>query len=87
MAYPSARSFRGDTINVPFDPAAKALLDRFPIPTNTAVAANNYTRTASDADHQSQFDARVDGAFQRMDRAFGRYSYYNEVRAAGRAAT
>ncbi len=73
------QEFPQDTINVPFDPAAKALLDRFPIPTNTAVAANNYTRTASDADHQSQFDARVDGAFRKNDRAFGRYSYYNEV--------
>ncbi len=73
------QEFPGDTINTPFDPAATALLARFPIPTNLTAAANNYTRTANDADHQSQFDARIDGAFRARDRAFGRYTYYNEV--------
>ena len=71
--------FPNDTINVPLDPAAVALLARFPIPTNLTAAANNYTRTANDADHQSQFDVRVDGAFGGNDRGFARYSYYNEV--------
>jgi Carboxypeptidase regulatory-like domain len=70
--------FPNDTINTPLDPAAKALLARFPTPTN-ANAANNYSRTANDADHQNQFDVRVDGALGARDRAFGRYSYYNEV--------
>ncbi len=73
------QEFFADTINTPLDPAAKALLARFPTPTNLAAAANNYTRTANDADHQSQFDTRVDGAFHSSDRAFGRYTYYNEV--------
>ncbi len=73
------QEFPKDVINVPFDPAAVALLARFPTPTNLNAAANNYTRTANDADHQSQFDFRIDGAFRTMDRAFGRYSYYNEV--------
>jgi hypothetical protein len=72
------QEFPGDVINVPFDPAAKALLSRFPTPTNSK-AANNYTRTANDADHQNQFDVRVDGAYGTRDHAFGRYSYYNEV--------
>ena len=55
------QEFPNDTINIPLDPAAKALLARFPTPTNSA-AANNYTRTANDADHQNQFDLRLDGA-------------------------
>ena len=67
------------TINTPLDPAAKALLTRFPTPTNLTAAANNYTRTANDADHQSQFDVRIDGAFRSSDRAFGRYTFYKEV--------
>jgi hypothetical protein len=73
------QEFPNDTINTPFDSAALALLARFPTPTNLTAAANNYTRTANDADHQSQFDTRVDGAFRNRDRAFGRYTYYNEV--------
>jgi len=73
------QEFPGDTINTPLDPAAAALLARFPIPTNLTAAANNYQRTTSDADHQSQFDVRIDGAFRSRDRAFARYTYYNEV--------
>jgi len=73
------QEFPGDTINTPLDPAATALLARFPIPTNLTAAANNYQRTANDADHQGQFDVRIDGAFRSRDRAFGRYTYYNEV--------
>ena len=73
------QEFPNDTINTPLDPAAKALLARFPTPTNLTAAANNYTRTANDADRQSQFDVRIDGAFRTNDRAFGRYSWYNEV--------
>jgi hypothetical protein len=72
------QEFPNDTINIPLDPAAKALLARFPAPTSSG-AANNYTRTANDSDHQNQFDVRVDGTFRSRDRAFGRYSYYNEV--------
>jgi hypothetical protein len=72
------KEFPNDVINVPMDPAALGLLARFPTPTSSG-AANNYTRTANDVDHQSQFDVRVDGAFRSRDRAFGRYSYYNEV--------
>jgi hypothetical protein len=71
--------FPGNAINRPFDPAAQALLARIPTPTNLTAAANNYTRTANDADHQNQFDLRLDAALTARDRAFGRYSYYNEV--------
>jgi hypothetical protein len=72
------QEFPNDIINTPMDPAALNLLARFPTPTSSG-AANNYTRTANDIDHQSQFDFRVDGAFRSRDRAFGRYSYYSEV--------
>ena len=70
--------FPNDVINKPLDPAAVALLNRYPLPQTTA-AANNYSRTANDADHQAQFDVRIDGAFRRNDRAFVRYSYFNDV--------
>ena len=70
--------FANDVITTPLDPAAVALLARFPTPT-TAGAANNYTRTANDADHQNQFDFRLDGAYRTRDRAFGRYSYFSDV--------
>jgi hypothetical protein len=71
--------FTNNTIDpTRFDSAAAALLARFPLPTNTATA-NNYSRTANDADHQNQLDFRVDGAFGQHDRAFARYSYFSEV--------
>ena len=75
---PVRREFPNDVINIPFDPAAQALLARFPTPTNTA-KANNYTRTANDIDHQNQFDVRVDGSRSAKDLAFGRYSYFSDV--------
>ncbi len=71
--------FPNDVINIPLDPAAQSLLTRFPTPTNLKAAANNYTRTANDSDHQNQFDFRVDGVIGGHDQAFGRYSYYSEV--------
>jgi len=71
--------FPGNTINRAFDPAAQALLARIPQPLPGTGAANNYTRTANDADHQNQFDLRLDAAITPRDRAFARYSYYNEV--------
>ncbi len=73
------QEFPADTINTPLDPAAVSLLAHFPKPTNLTAAANNYTRTANDADHQAQFDARIDAVFTSRDRAFGRYTWYNEV--------
>jgi hypothetical protein len=71
--------FPNDVIDIPFDPAALALLARFPIPTKLAARANNYTRTANDADHQNQFDFRLDTARGKHDLAFARYSFFNEV--------
>ncbi|HVJ05830.1 MAG TPA: TonB-dependent receptor [Candidatus Saccharimonadales bacterium] len=73
------QEFANDVITTPMDPAALALLSRFPTPTNLTATANNYTRTDNDALHQNQFDTRVDGLLTSRDRVFGRYSYYNEV--------
>jgi hypothetical protein len=73
------KEFVNDVITTPFDPAAAALLARFPTLTNLTAAANNYSRTANDADHQNQFDVRVDGAIGTHDRSFGRYSYFSDV--------
>jgi hypothetical protein len=73
------QEFPNDVINTALDPAALALLARFPTPTNLTATANNYTRTANDADHQNQFDVRVDGALAARDHAFGRYSYFSDV--------
>ena len=72
------QEFPNDTINKPYDPAAASLLNRYPLPTSTG-AANNYTRTANDSDHQNQFDVRVDGVIGKKDTAFGRYSYFSDV--------
>src|SRR5215468_8865700 len=73
------QEFPTDVINVPLDPAAVALLSRYPTPTNLTATANNYSRTANDADHQNQFDVRVDGALTDRDHTFARYSYFHEV--------
>ncbi len=73
------KRFTNNTIDpTRFDAAAQGLLARIPVP-NLSGTANNYTRTASDDDHQNQFDLRVDGARGERDRAFARYSYYSEV--------
>ena len=71
--------FPDDVIHTGMDPVALALLSRYPTPTNLTASANNYARTANDADHQNQFDIRVDGALSDKDHAFGRYSYFHEV--------
>ena len=73
------KQFPNDVINIPFDPAAQSLLERFPTPTNLTAKANNYARTANDTDHQNQFDFRVDGSPGSHDMAFGRYSYFSDV--------
>jgi hypothetical protein len=57
------------------DPVALALLERYPLPTNSATA-NNYTRTANEIDNQDQGDVRVDHKFTNRDQAFGRLTYF-----------
>ena len=70
--------FVNNQVTSGLDAAAQSLLNRIPVPT-AAGAANNYSRTANDSDHQNQFDARFDFAHGARDHAFVRYSYYNEV--------
>lgn len=72
------KEFPNDVINRPLDPAASALLRLIPLPTS-ASAANNYSRTANDLDHQNQFDARIDSTLGASDRAFARYSWFHDV--------
>jgi len=72
------KEFANDVITRPLDPAAAALLSRIPLPTSPS-AANNYSRTAKDLDHQNQTDARVDANLGRSDRAFVRYSWFRDV--------
>ena len=60
------------------DPVARSLLDRYPLPTNTATA-NNYSRTANEIVDQDQGDARLDHKFAtNRDQAFGRLTYFRE---------
>ena len=58
------------------DPVARALLERYPLPTNSATA-NNYTRTANEIDDQDQGDVRLDHKFATgRDQAFGRLTFF-----------
>jgi len=57
------------------DPVALALLERYPLPTNTATA-NNYSRTANEIDDQNQGDLRIDHKFADPDQVFGRLTHF-----------
>jgi hypothetical protein len=60
------------------DPVALSLLDRYPLPTNSATA-NNYTRTANEIVNQDQGDVRLDHKLAtNRDQAFGRLTYFRE---------
>jgi len=60
------------------DPVALSLLDRYPLPTNSATA-NNYSRTANEIVDQDQGDVRLDHKFAtNRDSAFGRLTYFRE---------
>lgn len=74
--------FPGNTIPTSlFDPAARAVLDRYPAPNvfNGAneATANNYRRVGSDTTAQDQFDVRLDRYFG-AHKVFGRYSYLRD---------
>jgi hypothetical protein len=76
----STRSaFAGQAIPLArMDPVAIALLQRYPSPTSSGTA-NNYNRTASESDHQDQWDARIDHKFSsNRDQVFGRLSYFRD---------
>ena len=58
------------------DPVALSLVERYPLPTNTATA-NNYSRTANEVDDQDQGDVRIDHKFASgRDQLFGRLTHF-----------
>ena len=71
--------FPGGVIPVAkMDPVALALLQRYPLPTSSAVA-NNFSRTDNEVDNQDQWDARIDHKFAtNRDQIFGRLSYFRD---------
>jgi hypothetical protein len=75
----SRTAFAGGTIPlVRMDPVALALLQRYPLPTSSAVA-NNLNRTDTEVDNQDQWDARIDHKFSsNRDQVFGRLSHFRD---------
>jgi len=73
------RQFPNNTIpNSTMDPVALALLERYPLPTNSATA-NNYRRTGSEIVNQDQGDVRLDHkSAGNRDQAFARLTFFRE---------
>lgn len=70
--------FPGNTIPVErMDPVARALLERYPLPTS-AGTANNYRRTENETVDQDQFSLRIDHRFTNRDQVFGRLTRFQE---------
>jgi hypothetical protein len=65
-----------------WDPAVKAVMDRYPLPNvfvnGQEAAANNYVRTANEITNQDQFGFRLDHTINRNQRIFGRYEYLRD---------
>jgi carboxypeptidase family protein/TonB-dependent receptor-like protein len=59
------------------DAVALSLLQRYPLPT-AAGTANNFSRTAGEADDQDQWDARIDHTLTTRDQLFARLSYFRD---------
>ncbi len=73
------RAYAGNLIPInTFDPAAAALLQRYPNPTSSG-SANNFTRIGNEPDNQDQFDVRFDNRFSPNNQAFGRVSYAKDI--------
>lgn len=64
------------------DPAARAVLDRYPAPdvftAGNEAAANNFRRVGTDRTAQDQFDGRLDRYLGARHRVFSRYSYLRD---------
>ena len=71
--------FSGNAIPVDrMDPVARALLQRYPLPTS-ASAANNYQRVGDETVDQDQFSLRIDHRFATdKDQVFGRLTRFRE---------
>ena len=73
------RAYAGNLIPLAeFDTLARALLNRYPLPTATGTA-NNYTRIGNEVLTQNQFDVRLDHQFSNHDQLFGRYSFAKDI--------
>jgi hypothetical protein len=68
--------FPGNTINVPLDPAAVALLAMVPLP-NLPGAANNLRAVEQQTIATDQYNARLDHRFSGIDSAWARASVFN----------
>lgn len=80
--------FAGNAIPLSrFDPAAAALLNRYPLPNvfvnGIEAAANNYRRVGIDTTGQDLFDVRLDRYFGERHRVFGRYTWLRDDSAPG----
>src|SRR5205823_3789252 len=74
----SREPFPNNTISAArFDPAALAVLDRYPDPTSSATA-NNYRRVGVDRTDADQFDLRLDRNFRARHRVFARYAWLRD---------
>jgi hypothetical protein len=71
--------FPGNTIpDARFDPVARALLDRYPLPTGSG-AANNYRRVDNESVDQDQFSLRLDQRLGDGHMAFARLTHFREA--------
>jgi hypothetical protein len=71
--------FPGNAIPVErMDPVARALLERYPLPTG-AGTANNFRRTGNEIADQNQFSVRVDHRITGRDQVFGRLTRFEEA--------
>ena len=61
-----------------FDPVARALLDRYPLPTSTGTA-NNYRRVDNESVDQDQFSLRLDHRLGDGHMAFARLTHFRET--------
>ena len=67
--------FPNNTINVPLDPAAVALLAKVPLP-NLPGAANNLLAIDRQTNDNNQYNARIDHQFSPIDSAYARASVF-----------
>ena len=75
---PARSQFANNTIPASrFDPVARNLLQRYPLPTS-AGTANNYRRLENESVDQDQFSFRIDHRFTERDQMFARLTRFEE---------
>ena len=73
---PEAAPFPNNTINVPLDPAAVAMLAKVPLP-NLPGTANNLLAVDKQTNDNNQYNGRIDHQFSSKDTAYARASALN----------